>query len=206
MSPKRGLSATELRDSEALGSAATSPTGQIFGYPSLSYVLPHRIIEDGVSSGANHSADQLTVFPFVIADDISVDRLGLEVITSGAANVRLGIWNGDGTDFQPKTLVVDSGEIDVSTTGYKEGTFTAVPLYRGRAYWIGFNTDAASATWGMRGAATGRHFGWNASTNLHGGGNLAMKQASVTYGALVDFTAPVNFDGIRISYLLMRVA
>lgn len=59
--------------------------------------------------------------PFFVAEDITLDRIGLEVTSAGTAGalIRLGIYedNGDGI---PGALVIDAGTVDATTTGVKE--------------------------------------------------------------------------------------
>jgi hypothetical protein len=57
--------------------------------------------------------------PWTVDRVITIDQLAIEVSTNVASSeCRIGVYNAD-TDWQPTSLIVDSGIIDCSTTGVK---------------------------------------------------------------------------------------
>lgn len=78
------------------------------------------------------SADYLNASPFPIAVQMTFDRIGIYVYTTGAGVSRLGIYTDDGC--YPDSLVLDAGTINVSTGGWKEITINQT-LPPG-LYWI----------------------------------------------------------------------
>lgn len=72
---------------------------------------------------------------FVVTDPVSMTALNIEVTNTVADAVcRLAVYKAD-TEWDPTSLVKDSGEIICATPGVKTGSFSAVILYPGR-YWL----------------------------------------------------------------------
>ncbi|MEE8194445.1 MAG: hypothetical protein V3T73_02960 [Dehalococcoidales bacterium] len=69
------------------------------------------------------TADQLYARPLIVARDITIDRIAIEVTGAGAGGTkaRLGIYNL-GDDLYPGTLLLDAGEVAVDSTGIKAVT------------------------------------------------------------------------------------
>ena len=63
------------------------------------------------------TANRILAFPFLVARDITIDRLAIEVTGAGAGDdvARLGIYK-DGTNLYPGTLIVDAGTVLVDDT------------------------------------------------------------------------------------------
>ena len=80
------------------------------------------------------AANILAYVPILIAQPCTLDRLGIQAWTAGAAgnNARIGLYANE--DGRPKDLIVDGGEVDVSTSGIKLVTISekVVP----GTYWI----------------------------------------------------------------------
>ncbi|EKD62812.1 MAG: hypothetical protein ACD_52C00048G0003 [uncultured bacterium] len=82
------------------------------------------------------SANSLRAFPFYVPKLSKFDRIAIRVTTAGTGTtprVRLGIYK-DNSNIYPGSLVLDAGELDVSTTGVKE-TIINTALAEG-LYWI----------------------------------------------------------------------
>lgn len=82
------------------------------------------------------------MYPVLIANPITIDRIGMEIATNGAATAayRLGMRADDGNGL-PGAVVIDStaqgSAIDATTTGIKNVTIT-VPVSIGPGiYWVG---------------------------------------------------------------------
>jgi hypothetical protein len=66
-------------------------------------------------------ANRLYYEPIFTDRQITLDRLAIGVTTAAAGQARLGIYSAD-TFWQPTALILDAGEVDTGTTGYKEIT------------------------------------------------------------------------------------
>lgn len=83
------------------------------------------------------SANSLRAFPFFVPKTAKFDRIAIRVTTAGTGTTpraRLGIYDDNGNVF-PNKLVLDAGEVNVSTTGVKELTIN-VTLQTGKLYWL----------------------------------------------------------------------
>jgi hypothetical protein len=84
--------------------------------------------------------------PLIPLESGTVDQLGFDITTAAAAGgvVRLGIYDSDAT-HRPANLLVDTGTIDSTSTGWKKSTvFTGVPLVGGQLYWMVFVAQVAA--------------------------------------------------------------
>ncbi len=97
-----------------------------------------------VASPATKAAAQdfILYTPFPVVTPITIDRMAIEVTSAAAAGkvARVAIYNC-GTDLQPTTLVIDSGDLAVDSTGVKTATVN-VSLPAGR-YLFAINSNAA---------------------------------------------------------------
>lgn len=81
----------------------------------------------------------LHAYPFIVPTSQDFDRIIVEVVTAPVNGVcRLGIYDDDG-DVYPDNLIVDSGELDTSTIGFKAGVI-AETLTPG-LYWLVINSN-----------------------------------------------------------------
>lgn len=79
---------------------------------------------------------------FVLTEETTFDRIAIETTTSGSGELaRLGIYNDDGAN-RPSTLVLDAGQLDLSTSGAKELTIDQT-LSSG-IYWLCMLLDTAN--------------------------------------------------------------
>ena len=86
----------------------TLKTGEYYG------ATPH-----GPPLSTAMTANRLHAMPFLVARDITIDRIAIQVTALAAgASARLGIYNL-GTNLTPGTLLLDAGEVSVATTGIK---------------------------------------------------------------------------------------
>ena len=94
----------------------------------------------GVLAGA---AGRIDLFPFIPRDDITVDRLSVNVTTFIAAALgKIVIYAADATG-RPAALILETGDLDFSTVGLKEAT-VAQTLRRGITYWIGIRHSSTA--------------------------------------------------------------
>lgn len=127
------------------------------------------------------TADALYVAPFFLSEDATADELSLNVRVGGGGgtHARLGIYETD-NHRRPTDLVLDGGEIDISSTGVKTLTISqALPrgwyglalIHNG----LGFQVDAFVATQSVYGYTDASLTAVNVCTK------------GVTYGALADW-------------------
>lgn len=131
----------------------------------------------GSVSTAAMVADTLRYAPMFVVTPITLDRIGLEVTTAGAAGkvLRLGIYNAD-LNWQPTSLVLDAGTVAADSTGQKLITINqALPAGR---YLLVLNTDGTPTVRYVTGGQ--RYMGINAL----GGAPFHFKMVvSSAYGA-----------------------
>lgn len=79
---------------------------------------------DGLAAMAGGlSDDQMYLVPIFISEDMTFDRIAIEVTTAAAsATVRLGLY--DSVDSVPTNLIADFGTVAADTTGVKELTIS----------------------------------------------------------------------------------
>lgn len=89
------------------------------------------------------TAGNMRAVPFMSGSGGTLDRLGIEVTTAVAGNMRIGIYgNTSDTYLYPASLLVDSGNLDTSTTGMKTAVIN-VTLNANSLYWFVILNDAA---------------------------------------------------------------
>ena len=94
----------------------------------------------GVLAGA---AGRIDLFPFIPRDDITIDRLSVNVTTLIAAALgKIVLYAADATG-RPAALILETGDLDFSTVGLKEAT-VAQTLRRGITYWIGIRHSSTA--------------------------------------------------------------
>ncbi len=149
MSPKRGIKVDQILEFPeqtgliGLKMLATGGT-EFFGTTLYSAAWTTSTL----NSTVGNSDGMLVSWPIPIPEPITVDAMRINVQTAADAgdDVRLGIYQGDGVGGQPSTLVVQTADIPVDSTGAKTSTFTAVLLSPG-LYWfaiLGVNLDGVT--------------------------------------------------------------
>ena len=94
----------------------------------------------GVLAGV---AGRMDLFPFIPRDDITIDRLSVNVTTLIAAALgKIVLYAADATG-RPAALILETGDLDFSTVGLKEAT-VAQTLRRGITYWIGIRHSSTA--------------------------------------------------------------
>ena len=99
----------------------------------------------GVLAGA---ANRIDLFPFISRDDITIDRLSVNVTTLIAAALgKIVVYSSDATG-RPASLLLETGDLDFSTVGVKAAT-VALTLRRGITYWLGIrhSSTATLSAW-----------------------------------------------------------
>lgn len=135
----------------------------------------------------------LRASPYPIRFPMTIDRLGVEVITGTTGNIRIGIYDSDANGM-PANLVVDSGEITITAPAVYIVTVSAT-LAPG-LYWWAYNTDTGNT---LRSTVVANlYFGCGYSSSFGGGAVGSIATIARTYQALpatfgaASFTNPVH--------------
>ncbi len=132
--------------------------------------------------------NNLRAFPFFVSESITLDRIGVVVSSNAAtAKARIGIYTStSSTNLYPNALLVDSGELDVATTGLKSATISQA-LTPGTLYWLACVTGTVAPN--LRSLGTAQAIPSLGFDNVFVGPGAGWIVA-FTYGALPDpFTA-----------------
>ncbi|KKM85336.1 hypothetical protein LCGC14_1290030 [marine sediment metagenome] len=126
-------------------------------------------------------ADLMHAIPFPVSrGPETFDRIAISVSTGGGggAKIRLAIYND--SNGRPGSLVLDAGEVDVTSTGYKAITISQ-ELETGW-YWLCFLCNDATVRVMMNASPVDMsHVGWESGEfDTHG------LRVSQTYGAAPD--------------------
>lgn len=81
-------------------------------------------------------ADRMSIFPFVPRRTFTADRIGINCTTLiASALAKLVIYDSN-ANGRPNNRLLETGTLDLSTTGAKEATISQV-FQRGKQYWLG---------------------------------------------------------------------
>lgn len=86
--------------------------------------------------------DRLYMSPLFVSHNSTFNRIGCEVTTGGAGNVRMALYRDTGA-VHPGELIVDGGNVDTTALGEKEATID-IELTPG-LYWMALIADNATA-------------------------------------------------------------
>lgn len=142
-----------------------------------------------------HSIGEVIAYePIVVQTETSYDGIGVGVMVASAGETaRLGVYASD-DDWQPTTLVLDAGTVDVSTTGSKTITID-LTLPAGK-YLLAIHTPSATASFrSSRDCGPTLYDG----TNLHSNTQMSVRWLYVAapYGAFAS--TGVQWDTVTFS-------
>jgi len=152
------------------------------------------------------TVSKIRASPFIVGRNLNIDRIQAEVTTVGTSAVfRLGIYADNGNCY-PDNLIVDSGELDGSTTGVKNATISA-SLTPG-LYWLVSLVGTATVTFRSlqnQGAGLPSVMGWPAAM----GATIREPfwEATQTYGALPSTFptgATINSSALNSPLIMVR--
>ena len=160
-------------------SGAGLPMGQHAAYRSFSYTLPG--VPFVSTSTVSMTANNGYYSPFVVlgATAITVGGVMMRVTSTGTATLgRIGIYNTSiwsGAVIQPNSLLLDSGDLSLSTTGNKQFT-TSLSLSPGIYYIVAVTNGSVTLQ-----SHDGYPFigGYAEDSNM-----IRNLQGNITYGAL----------------------
>jgi len=143
-------------------------------------------------------ANLLTAMYYPVFVKCRFDRIGIYIGTAQAGGLtRLGIYDHDPVNFKPRTLLLDAGEVDASTTGIKE-LIIDITLSRG-IYWLALNGNVANIGYYF---ASG-YLPFFGLVNIRGA--YGRYQASQAYGPMPS-TFPSGAYQISFPKMSLRVA
>lgn len=96
-------------------------------------------------STGSMTPNTLHAFPLVVPRSVTIDRVGVNVVTSTAAtNCRIGVYTDDGNMY-PNALLFDSGNISTASTGARTATVSQA-VSPGTLYWAVFLCSSGTPT------------------------------------------------------------
>jgi hypothetical protein len=133
------------------------------------------------NAGFTNLLNTIRYVPVYIDQDITVTRLGINVVTAAAAGntCRLAIYSNDSATCQPLNRLVDSGTLALDATGAKSVTGLSVALTKG-LYWFAINASIGSGT--ITGIGTNFMLDVKGQSSISGVGFAGFNQ-SFTYAA-----------------------
>jgi hypothetical protein len=144
----------------------------------------------GGSTGSyTTQANQMVYFPYIPNNNITSNTLAFNVTNAIASSrAKLYIYSHNGVN-SPQTMLYESTEIDLSTSGMKTIT-TSFSFTKGTIYWFGiYSSVFGSAISGMTTAQGGLHIGWVGTSPI-----LAWVQVSITYPTAPTTASPNSFQ------------
>jgi hypothetical protein len=133
--------------------------------------------------------NSLTYVPFFIPKRISLDRLGIRCSTTRAGSQsRIGIYSNSSNGL-PTNLLLDAGDIDTSTLGFKE-TIVSLSLNIGW-YWLAANCNILTPSVQVSNSFFGSLYFLGSDAPTATSSDFCYSQSLVMYGALPSI-APVS--------------
>lgn len=161
-----------------------------------------------VGAGSYNDQDtsgRLNIFPWIHEYGGEVDAFMINCTTAQAAKIlRIGLYRV-GSDGNPAGLIVESGSIDVASTGVKTSTFTAQVLAPGH-YWIACLSDATTALYtGTTGTAASVLRGPASIGNSINDLAVAGYALSVATSAMPSTCPAITWtSGLNVPHILIR--
>ena len=91
------------------------------------------------NSSGTVAANNISLYPFIPANSITISNLQLNVAGAVAANIRILVYSD--LDGVPSSKLIESTNLDASTTGVKTFT-TSYTFTAGTVYWLGCYASA----------------------------------------------------------------
>lgn len=152
------------------------------------------------------SQQQLVFYPFIPANNVTINQIVIEVTTAVAgSNSRITIYSD--VNGRPNTRTFQSASIDTSTTGYKTIT-TTQSFTAGTTYWIGFCVSTSGVSFRATPAANTYAISYSNGTGSLSVQNQFVYLVTTAPGSepLTISTASLSWSGNPIININMRVA
>lgn len=144
----------------------------------------------GGSTGSyTTQANQMIYTPYIPNNNITSTTLAFNVTNALASSkAKLYIYSHNGVN-SPQTMLYESTEIDLSTSGMKTIT-TSFSFTKGTIYWFGIYSNLfGSAISGMTTSQGALHIGWVSTSPI-----LAWVQVAITYPTAPTTASPNSFQ------------
>jgi hypothetical protein len=188
----RKITKSNLAAALALGAAPVLASGLYSSWGGLS--------SPGVSSAIPASTNVFLRFP--VSRACTLDRIGLEITTLGAASVvRLGIYAE--TNGKPAALILDAGTIDATGTGLKEITISQA-ITAGVVWLCAAAQGSSTVAWRCADAGDLGGSVSNSTTNASQQGRSVFVEGSVS-GALPSSATPTTNGSLYRPRIFVRV-
>jgi len=159
-------------------------------------------ISSGVGTWVDVPANTLIACYYPVYRKIRFDRIAILQPGAGAAGARfrLGVYSDD--SFRPSSLILDAGEVDATTTGFREVTID-LTLSRGE-YWLVYLSNDSAIDIGFQDP----HLGiLGVLPTEYGTGPVLQYRATQTYGPLPATFPAGGYTGDHPQlWLMLRVA
>ena len=154
---------------------------------------------------ASYATGTIYYIPILIGAGMSFDRIGFYVSTATTGNVRMALYSNNYPLGQPLNLILDCGNIAVSSTGAKEYSITpSISPSVATMYWLAVQTSVTETLLSMSffgGCATsvlGR-----ATLSSGGTGNLGFT-STATFGAFPSTVGTLSTNTTNAPFLWLR--
>lgn len=94
------------------------------------------------NSSSSTSANNISLYPFIPANSITISNLQLNVAGSSATNIRILVYSD--LNGVPSSKLIESTNLDASTIGVKTFT-TSYTFTAGTVYWLGCYSSASAS-------------------------------------------------------------
>jgi hypothetical protein len=94
------------------------------------------------SSTLASATNRLTVMPFAVWKDLTIDQIGIAISSGASGNANIVIYASDPTTGWPTSRIYVSGNISTAAIGYASVNYDYT-FRKGMRYWIGVHTSAA---------------------------------------------------------------
>jgi hypothetical protein len=94
------------------------------------------------NSSSSASANNISLYPFIPANSITISNLQLNVAGSSATNIRILVYSD--LNGVPSSKLIESTNLDASTIGVKTFT-TSYTFTAGTVYWLGCYSSASAS-------------------------------------------------------------
>lgn len=162
-----------------------------------------------VGSGSYNDQDtsgRLNIFPWIHEYGGEIDAFVINCTTAGSAGqiLRIGLYRV-GSNGNPAGLIVESGSIDIASTGVKTSTFTAFVLPPGH-YWIALLSTSSTALYmGSTGTAGSVLRGPQSIGNTAGDMSVAGYALSVATSAMPSTCPAITWTpNLNVPHVLLR--
>lgn len=146
--------------------------------PSLDWVLT-TMGSGGATTVLAGAAGRMDIYPFVSSADLVVGAVGVNCTTAVASALCKVVIYDALPNGQPDALLLETGTMDLSTTGNKTAT-ASITLRRGRTYWLGVrhSSTASLSCWATQ-----------ATPDLNGGTTMVTTARKILRRTLTFTTA-----------------